>query len=79
MKIPITLSICNNTLSSIITDAHDQKIKNYKKNRKVVLQDNSTNITRQHHKSSFSKSDVFKKETVHKHRYRPIIDLRFLP
>jgi hypothetical protein len=34
---------------------------------------------RQHQKSSFSKSDASKKETVHKRRRRPIIDLRFSP
>jgi hypothetical protein len=34
---------------------------------------------RQHQKSSFSKSDASNKGTVHKHRRRPIIDLRFSP
>jgi hypothetical protein len=34
---------------------------------------------RQHQKSSISKSDASKKEIVHKHRCRPIINLRFLP
>jgi hypothetical protein len=33
----------------------------------------------QHQKSSFSKSDASKKETVHKHHRRPIIYLRFSP
>jgi hypothetical protein len=34
---------------------------------------------KQHQKFSFSKSDTSKKETVHKHRRRPIIDHRFSP
>jgi hypothetical protein len=34
---------------------------------------------KQHQKSNFSKRDAFKKETEHKHRRRPIIDLRFSP
>jgi hypothetical protein len=32
--------------------------------------------SRQHQKSSFSKSDVSKKGTVHKRRRRPLMDLR---
>jgi hypothetical protein len=34
---------------------------------------------RQHLNSRLSKSDAFKKETVHKRRRRPIKDLRFSP
>jgi hypothetical protein len=34
---------------------------------------------RQHQKSTFSKSDASKKETMHKHRRRPIMDLRISP
>jgi hypothetical protein len=34
---------------------------------------------RQHHKSNISKNNASKKGIVHKHRRRPIIDLRFSP
>jgi hypothetical protein len=36
-------------------------------------------LSRQQQKSKFSKSDAFKKETVHKRHRRPIIDHRFSP
>jgi hypothetical protein len=34
---------------------------------------------KQHQKSNFFKSGAFKKETVRKHRRRPIVYLRFSP
>jgi hypothetical protein len=53
--------------------------KGKKKYKKKILAIVATTLTppRQHQNSSFSKSDVFKKEIVYKHRHRSIIDLRF--
>jgi hypothetical protein len=61
------------------TDAHSQKTNTKKKSRYINLFLETTALTppRQHQKFSFSKNDASKKETVHKHRRRPIIDLRF--
>jgi hypothetical protein len=60
------------------------KKKNYIKKEKSSYSDNflvAATLTppRQHQKSNISKSNTSKKETVHKCRRHPIIDLRFSP
>jgi hypothetical protein len=67
-----------------LTDAHSQKIKkNYKKEKSrysdIFLRTAVLAPPRQHQKFSSSKSDAFKKETMHKRCHRPIIDPRFSP
>jgi hypothetical protein len=68
---------------SSITDAHNQKRKkNYIEiscYSDIFLETAALTPPRQHQKSSFSKSDAFKKGIVHKRCRRPIIDLRFSP
>jgi hypothetical protein len=57
--------------------------KNYKKEKSrysnLFLETTALTLPRQHQKFNFSKSDASKKETVHKRRRRPIIDLGFSP
>jgi hypothetical protein len=67
---------------SDIVDAH--KKKNYKKEKKsrysdIFLETTILTPAREHQKSSFSNSDSSKKEMVHKHHHRPVINLRFSP
>jgi hypothetical protein len=70
---------------SDITDAHSPKhkeeLQKKEKSRYSNLFLETTALTppKQHQKFNFSKSDASKKETVHKRRRRPIIDLGFSP
>jgi hypothetical protein len=58
-----------------------KKITKKEKSRYSDLFIETTVLTpsRQYQKSSFSKSDISKKRTVHNRRHRLIIDLRFSP
>jgi hypothetical protein len=62
---------------------HTAKKKNYKKEKSrysdLFLRTVVLIPSRQHQKSSSSKSDASKKETVHTLCRRPVIDLRFSP
>jgi hypothetical protein len=69
-----------------IKDAHSRKEKekrNIEKEksryRDRKLEKATLTPPRQHQKISFSTSDASKKETMHKHCRRPIIDLRYSP
>jgi hypothetical protein len=53
--------------------------KNYKKEKPRYIDLFFVTPPRQHHKSSFSISDAFKKGTEHKRRRRSIKFLRFSP
>jgi hypothetical protein len=68
---------------SINTGAQSQKNKNYIKEKSryndQFLVAAALTPPIQHQKSSFSKSDTSKKEMVHKHHHRPVINLRFSP
>jgi hypothetical protein len=60
------------------------KKKNYSKNEKSSYSDKfliAATLTppREHQKSNISKRNASKKETVHKHRRYPIIDLKISP
>jgi hypothetical protein len=58
-----------------------KKKKKYKKEKSLYsdqfLVATVQTLPKQHQKSIFSKSDASNKETMHKRRHRPIIDLRF--
>jgi hypothetical protein len=81
VKIPIHLASATTSCPKGIKDAHSQKKKYKKKSRyrDQKLETATLIPPKQHQKISFSISDASKKDTVHKHCRRPIIDLRYSP
>jgi hypothetical protein len=83
-EIPITFNLSATTYCpSGITDVHSQQRKKNYKNKfrysDLFLKTSVLTPLRQHQESSFFKTDLFKKGTMHKKCRRPITDLGFSP